>query len=594
MPGTMFLSATERGALVKSGAAWNRVVATSTADAGTPDLANINSIVQTKVLVQALRWAADGGGVGRDAIINKVKAVVGTETKTDQPLNPYRQIATWIVIADLVDMPGTTVCANGQTFDAWVASLPDKVLPGQSNWNTVRKCARFSGNNWGFYAKPALLAIGLWLNNASIIAEARSYFRRAIGITSEPNTFTPSGAFSGGWDGPSTTYPSTQGVLNPVSSNKDLNGANSEDASRGSSAPPLTGSGLSYTMEAVDGILMTATLLHHAGDTDVWQWADSAIKRNAVSIDATNANWNGSNHIYWFAPHLINHVYGTSLPVKTLDSYGSRAMPYCTDWLAQSSYLRSAIPGGGTGGGGTGAVVPPDVNAVAAVSGTTVTVNAATTVAGTNAIASHTFAWGDGVTDTVAEPTRSGSHTYAAAGAKIITVTATDTAGNTDVMQLQVSTIADQPPVAVVSVSKTFGPVPLTTVVDTGGSGDPDGTAVVKNIDWGDGSSTPNVSGTATHTYNAPGTYTGRLDVVSNGATTSTNFQVVVSDPQQQAPWVVLAPLNGEMVPVQPQYDSTWNGWHLRMGSWRFWVDASGNFRKKNGAPTSDTDGAIV
>jgi len=37
-----------------------------------------------------------------------------------------------------------------------------------------------------------------------------------------------------------------------------------------------------------------------------------------------------------------------------------------------------------------------------------------------------------------------------------------------------------------------------------------------------------------------------------------------------------------------------WNGRHLRMGLWHLWFDASGNLRKKNGAPTGDTDGAII
>lgn len=40
---------------------------------------------------------------------------------------------------------------------------------------------------------------------------------------------------------------------------------------------------------------------------------------------------------------------------------------------------------------------------------------------------------------------------------------------------------------------------------------------------------------------------------------------------------------------------SAWNGGNLlQLGSYRFWVDASGRLRIKNGVPTSDTDGTIV
>ena len=39
---------------------------------------------------------------------------------------------------------------------------------------------------------------------------------------------------------------------------------------------------------------------------------------------------------------------------------------------------------------------------------------------------------------------------------------------------------------------------------------------------------------------------------------------------------------------------SAWNGSHLTMGNHHFWVDSSGRLRVKNGAPTSDSDGAVV
>jgi hypothetical protein len=39
---------------------------------------------------------------------------------------------------------------------------------------------------------------------------------------------------------------------------------------------------------------------------------------------------------------------------------------------------------------------------------------------------------------------------------------------------------------------------------------------------------------------------------------------------------------------------SAWNGRHFIMGDYHFWVDGTGDFRIKDGAPASDTDGAIV
>jgi len=43
-----------------------------------------------------------------------------------------------------------------------------------------------------------------------------------------------------------------------------------------------------------------------------------------------------------------------------------------------------------------------------------------------------------------------------------------------------------------------------------------------------------------------------------------------------------------------PTLSSAWNGQHLVMGTYHFWVDGSGRLLVKNGAPTSINDGSIV
>lgn len=40
--------------------------------------------------------------------------------------------------------------------------------------------------------------------------------------------------------------------------------------------------------------------------------------------------------------------------------------------------------------------------------------------------------------------------------------------------------------------------------------------------------------------------------------------------------------------------DGVWNGGRLQLGTYNLWVDDAGKLRMKNGAPTSDTDGAVV
>ncbi|MEZ5723274.1 MAG: hypothetical protein R3D59_18255 [Paracoccaceae bacterium] len=44
----------------------------------------------------------------------------------------------------------------------------------------------------------------------------------------------------------------------------------------------------------------------------------------------------------------------------------------------------------------------------------------------------------------------------------------------------------------------------------------------------------------------------------------------------------------------QTLYGGGWDGAHLVLGSYRLWVDSTGDLRIKASAPTSDTDGTVV
>lgn len=54
-------------------------------------------------------------------------------------------------------------------------------------------------------------------------------------------------------------------------------------------------------------------------------------------------------------------------------------------------------------------------------------------------------------------------------------------------------------------------------------------------------------------------------------------------------PGAIMEVANGHL-----QVGSTYNGPHLVMGTYHFWVDSTGKLRVKNGAPTTDTQGVIV
>jgi PKD repeat protein len=109
-------------------------------------------------------------------------------------------------------------------------------------------------------------------------------------------------------------------------------------------------------------------------------------------------------------------------------------------------------------------------------------------------------------------------------------------------------TVPNQPPTAALSVSPaTTGTItaPVTITASTTGSADPDGSIVSSTINFGDGSAT--VSGpSASHTYNAAGTYTITATVTDNlGASASKSATIVISSSINQPPIAAISATPG-------------------------------------------------
>src|SRR6266513_436229 len=112
-------------------------------------------------------------------------------------------------------------------------------------------------------------------------------------------------------------------------------------------------------------------------------------------------------------------------------------------------------------------------------------------------------------------------------GQHSLTVKAWDTLNNI-YKNSQTITVANQSPIAKLTVSPTSGIAPLAVTVSTTGSSDPDGSIASTSIDFGDGTvlSGPNAS----HTYSNAGAYTVKATVTDNvGASSSATQQVAVT-----------------------------------------------------------------
>ena len=141
-------------------------------------------------------------------------------------------------------------------------------------------------------------------------------------------------------------------------------------------------------------------------------------------------------------------------------------------------------------------------------------------------IASYSWAFGDGATSTVQNP----SHSYAAAGSYTVTLTVTDNQGATNAVSHSVTvTAANQPPVAAFSSSCS-----ALTCSFTSTSSDPDGTIASYSWTFGDGA-TSTVQNPS-HTYAAGGTYTVTLTVTDNQSATNAVSHSVTVTAANQAP----------------------------------------------------------
>jgi len=87
-------------------------------------------------------------------------------------------------------------------------------------------------------------------------------------------------------------------------------------------------------------------------------------------------------------------------------------------------------------------------------------------------------------------------------------------------------TIANKPPVAVLTLTPASGAVPLTVNASTAGSIDPDGSIASITINFGDGSATVNTA-SASHVYSNTGSYTVTATVTDNLGAKTTNTAIV-------------------------------------------------------------------
>jgi PKD repeat protein len=181
----------------------------------------------------------------------------------------------------------------------------------------------------------------------------------------------------------------------------------------------------------------------------------------------------------------------------------------------------------GAAGGGNQAPTAQAGGPYSGTAGTAISFSSAGSSDPDGSIASYSWAFGDGGTSTVANPT----HSYAAAGSYTARLTVTDNQGAQGTGQATVTVTGagggNQSPVAVAG-GPYNGVAGSAISFSSAGSVDPDGTIAGYDWDFGDGGSSTQVN--PSHSYAAAGSYTATLTVTDNlGATGTAQAQVTVT-----------------------------------------------------------------
>lgn len=321
--GQMFITAAELMAKPMSGEGWTLLKSKADlASYGTVTLADQNSFTQSNVLAGALVYARTGNATYKDKVISHIRQVCGTEpdTTTNTLLPVTRTLYSYVVSADLVQMPYTTTCNNGQTWQAYLESIRAKVIGAHGRWNTLEVTSVDNAGNWGAYALSTHLAVSYALNDTAAVQRDTDIFKRILGDTTSPAAaFLPTASYKYNNNGATWDMtPTLQRGINPYSATDVRSGAIISEALDGTSegvgsVPCCTvqPSGVTYQEEARDGFFSTMQLLRAHG-VDLTTFQDSAAKR-AFHFYISNGGPSASSSKRYL-PYFVNYLYGTTYP----------------------------------------------------------------------------------------------------------------------------------------------------------------------------------------------------------------------------------------------------------------------------------------
>lgn len=322
--------------LPTSGRAWSALKTVADGSWGKPDLCDEDVKHGTKVLAGALVFARTGAAGYDTKTRNAIVSAMGTERNTDcGVLSIGRQLGAYVLAADFVRL-------NDGAFRSWLSGMRTRVFTGHSRWQTLVGTHSDSANNWGAFAGASRIAASLFLGDTEDVARAAKVLRGFLGDRGAWNAFRGQSSTVGSLGDTVSAWacdasPDGFVPINPACTRSGINleGAIVNDVSRDDLGLtwPVGPTGIGYTLESLQGLMLQTELLYRNGYGGAWGWSSSALRQAAGLVTrnglAGGPTWNRStvsHHVPW----LLNLRYGLRLPTRPAD-YG-RTFGY-TDWL---------------------------------------------------------------------------------------------------------------------------------------------------------------------------------------------------------------------------------------------------------------------
>lgn len=337
----LWISKSELAKLPTSGTAWTSLNAAAQVTCTRPNLSDQEDPANVCIMAKALVFARTGNATMRLRVVEALTAIVNSGVYQGRALSLGRELITYPIAADLIDLKTYDPALNTR-FRAKLAAL--LVTPTTDGPVNLIDCHERRPNNWGNHCGASRVAVAAYLGDSTQLARAAKVFKGYLGDRTSYASFVYGDDLS--WQ----CNPAAPVGINPMNckiGSAQVGGILPDDQRRAGAytwPPPKE----NYVYEGLQGAMAEAVILHRAG-YDPFNWGNKALLR-AFQWLQSQANFLATGDDTWL-PYLVNYYYGKgTLPAASPTRPGKNVG--WTDWT-HSGTVATATSGTSTSGSGS-------------------------------------------------------------------------------------------------------------------------------------------------------------------------------------------------------------------------------------------------